>query len=113
MLHSADRQKAFVAMAPVFQTLISLFTLPGQTGSVSTLTDSSSLSSKRYVYNTLSEYVTLKLNSNITTFGIDENAHGRVSATGSDVNYTAVDNAGTTGNSDSIRTATDLSLIHI
>ena len=107
MLHSADRLKAFFAMAPVLQTFVSLFTLPGLTGSVSTVTASSSLSSKRYVYNTLSEYVTLKLNSNTTTFGVDENTHGRVSATGSDVNYMAVDNAGTTVNSDIIRAATD------
>ena len=106
MPHSADRLKVFVAMATVFQILISLLALPGQTGGVGT-TDNSSLLSIPYIYNTLSEDVTPKPKNNTRTFGVNVEIHERVSTTGSHINSVAVDNADRTVNSDIIHTFTD------
>ena len=85
--------------------LLCFFVLPEQTGSVS-IHDNSSFQSELKLYNTLSEYLTPKLNNNARTFGADEKSHTSVSTTESDVNTMAVDNADKTVNSDNIRTST-------
>ena len=106
MLHSANRLKVFLAMAPVFQILISLLALPGQTGGVG-ITDNSSLLSIPYIYNTLPEDVTPKPKNDTRTFGVNVEIHERVSTTGSHINSVAVDNADRTVNSDIIHTFTN------
>ena len=108
MLHSADCLNVFLAIAPVFQVLLSLLALPGQTGGVGTA-DNVSLLSVPDMYNTLSEYSTPKRNRITGTIGVFEKKRDRVSTTGSQKNSMAVDNADRTVNSDSIRTSTDTS----
>ena len=106
MLHSADRLKLFLAMAPVFQMFLCFFVLPGQTGGVNTH-DNSSFQADLNLYNTLLEYLAPKLNDNARTFGADEKTSTSVSTTGSDVNYSvAADSADRTVNINSIRTTT-------
>ena len=110
MLHSADCLKVFLAIAPVFQVLLSLLALPGQPGGAGTA-DNVSLLSIPDMYNTLSKYSTPKRNRTTRTIGVFEKkpTRDRVSTTGSQKNSMAVDNADRTLNSDSIRTSTDAS----
>ena len=105
MLHSADRLKVFLAMAPVFQILISLLELPRQTGGVGT-TDNSSVLPVLHVHSTSSKYVTPKLSNITSALGVQENTLWHVLTRGSDVISMAVDNADRTVNSDSIPTTT-------
>ena len=77
-------------MAVVLQILITFFTLPTS----GTTTQNSSVSSELYLYNALSEYMSPKLNSNTSTFSVDDKTNSRVTiTTPSDVEDTTSESA--------------------
>ena len=88
-------------MAVALQILIALFALPVKIG-VATTTDNSSMSSKLYVYNTLSEVVFPQPNNISSTFGVDYKT-----STSSNVKTMAIDNTNRPLNTDIIPTTTD------
>ena len=88
-------------MAVALQILIALFTLPVKIG-VATTTENSSVSSKLYVYNTLSEVVFPQPNNISSTFGVDYKT-----STSSNVKTMAIDNTNRPLNTDIIPTTTD------
>ena len=86
-------------MAVALQILIALFALPVKIG-VATTTDNSSVSSKLYVYNTLSEGIFPDLNNISNIF------YSRLS-TSSDIKIMAFDNTNSPLNTDIIPTTTN------
>ena len=95
----------FFRMAVAFPILIALLASPGQSGAVTT-TDSSPLSAKRDV-SAPSQYLSPKHNYT-TAFVAGEQAHSRVSATGSGVATVAAVNTNKPGGCHSVPTPTNI-----
>ena len=92
-------------MAILRQILIALLAFLGAAGPVTT-TDNSSVLPNLYLYNTISVLKTSKLKTT-RSFGADERARSRVSATASKVETMVADNADISFSSGSIPTSTD------